>query len=128
MHNEPDRIRVNAAVQAGACLAGQPLGSIDIVNSQPALLALFIHNTVPSIYDRHTFTSEVGFSQYEQLATSGRLYEHLVDRTGLSRREVKKGRSLEGARPGTTTSRQSHRLERMESVAVLTLTHDRHRA
>jgi hypothetical protein len=33
----------------------------------------------------------VGFSQYEQLATSGRLYEHLMDKTGLSRREVKKG-------------------------------------
>ena len=32
---------------------------------------------------------EEGFSQYQQLATSGRLYEHLMDKTGLSRAEVK---------------------------------------
>ena len=72
-------------------IAGQPLGSIDIVNSQPALLALLIHNTDSSIHDRHTFTPKVGVVGYNQLATSGRLYEHLMEWTGLSRREVKVG-------------------------------------
>ena len=66
-------------------------GSIDIVNSQPALLALLIHNTDSSIHDRHTFTPKVGVVGYNQLATSGRLYEHLMEWTGLSRREVKVG-------------------------------------
>ena len=33
----------------------------------------------------------VGYSRYQQLATSGRLYEHLMDKTGLSRAEVKVG-------------------------------------
>jgi hypothetical protein len=85
----------------------QELGSVDIVNSQPALLAMLIHNTdhthrwashghslkgtAPSIYDDRFFPPEDGFSQYQKLATSGRLYEHLMDRTALSRREVKKG-------------------------------------
>ena len=32
----------------------------------------------PSIYDDRFFPPEEGFSQYQKLATSGRLYEHLV--------------------------------------------------
>ena len=72
-------------------IAGQPLGNVDIVNSQPALLAVLMHNTDSSIYDRHTFTPKVGVVGYNQLATSGRLYEHLMEWTGLSRREVKVG-------------------------------------
>ena len=71
--------------------AAMSASPIDIVNSQPALLALLIHNTDSSIHDRHTFTPKVGVVGYNQLATSGRLYEHLMEWTGLSRREVKVG-------------------------------------
>jgi hypothetical protein len=82
----------------------QPLGSLDIVNSQPALLALLIHSHALgtegdrhgqpgglSIYDGKPFPPPEGHSEYEQLATSGRLYEHLMEKTGLSRADVKVG-------------------------------------
>jgi hypothetical protein len=34
---------------------------------------------------------DTGYSHYKQLATTGRLYEHLMDKTGLSRADVKVG-------------------------------------
>jgi hypothetical protein len=102
-------------------IQGQPLASLDIINSQPAMLAVLTSRAnqdggtasnhaalqgdtlrggpqanspltaSTSIYDAHTFTPEEGVVSYQQLATSGRLYEHLMDRTGLTRAEVKVG-------------------------------------
>ena len=54
------------------------------------LLAMHIHNlgTATSIYDDRFNPPPAGFSEYRRLATSGRLYEHLMDKTGLSRADV----------------------------------------
>ncbi len=115
---------------------GEPTMHIDIVNSQPALLAVLIRQlalwdadidhpssselavsrfarrqvgaggtacsavahsggsgdpTPLSIYDRAPFGPTEGDKLYERLATSGRLYEHLMTLTGMSRAEVKVG-------------------------------------
>ena len=83
----------------------QKLTSVDIVNSQPALLALLIHRQGShahirgstdqsrqlSIYHATPFTPPEGFSEYQKLATTGRLYEHLMAKTGQSRSDVKVG-------------------------------------
>ena len=87
----------------------QSLAHLDIVNSQPALLSVLIEQQSKqlgnssgdgtgsgqagslSIYDRRGFSPLGGIGHYRALATAGRLYEHLMDKTGLPRTAVKKG-------------------------------------
>jgi hypothetical protein len=98
---------------------GQQLSHLDIVNSQPALLAVLIgprgngsgeragsgevglansgegetssEAGSVSIYDRRGFSPVEGVGHYRALATAGRLYEHLMATTGMPRGAVKKG-------------------------------------
>jgi len=89
---------------------GKPVQGVDIVNSQPGMLAVMISNRSGhrpgvlghresgpsrrpplSIYDGTPFTPPEGFEEYTRLVTNGGLYEHLADVTGLGRRQVKKG-------------------------------------
>ena len=95
---------------------GSSSRTLDIVNSQPALLAVLIGQRgngsggrrarrewraagrrasseagSVSIYDRRGFSSLEGVGHYRALATAGRLYEHLMAKTGMPRGAVKKG-------------------------------------
>ncbi|MHB0960413.1 MAG: hypothetical protein ACYC0X_31595 [Pirellulaceae bacterium] len=105
---------------------GKPTMHIDIVNSQPALLAMLLRRpsnvesgdfclcqrdparaarhrppdshhldatttNAVSIDDRTPFIRIEGGDHYQKLANGGRLYEHLMARTGMSRAEVKVG-------------------------------------
>ena len=90
---------------------------VDIVNSQPALLAVCLDKQYrdprfPSgsgegetrsdraepgggesttIYDAAPFSPIEGGDRYQRLATAGRLHEHLMAKTGMPRGAVKKG-------------------------------------
>lgn len=65
-------------------LGGDPVGSVDIVNSQPALLGVMLMNGLA-----HVDASELG--RYCEVVYSGCFYELLMELTGLPRPKVKKG-------------------------------------
>lgn len=96
-------------------LHGQPLGSVDLVNSQPALLGVLLAQQYPTIRPktRATYKREPppaldkahsspcpesapppcspppDVAQFCRLVSAGHLYDHLVARTGLPRDTVK---------------------------------------
>jgi hypothetical protein len=93
-------------------LAGEPMGAVDIACCQPALLAVEMLHETPANgpKGRATYKStprtlptepcpapcpalsrSLGDSPFFRLALDGRLYEFLVDRTGLTRDAVKLG-------------------------------------
>jgi len=95
---------LSKALRPALRMQGQPTGHIDIINSQPAMLALLLtHGTaVPStaggppgvlrsIYDRRGTSPSEGARMYCELAAKGYLYEYLMDETGLTRADVKRG-------------------------------------
>ena len=97
-------------------IKGEPIVGVDIVNSQPAMLALLISNprfllhglelrktarrdsptaqtkpsliTEPLYYDT-PFSPFEGFSAYAKAAIEGQLYEQLARETGLPRERIK---------------------------------------
>ena len=79
-------------------LAGEPMGNVDLVNSQPALLAveMFHKNPTNGVKGRATYRDSPASSPcaspalaFRSLVLDGRLYEFLMQRTGLSRDAVK---------------------------------------
>ncbi len=86
-------------------MKGQSMSHVDLVNAQPALLALLereerqLPTTAPargrlpvqvSIYDRRGFSPLGGKLNYESLVTEGRLYEYLMAKTGMTRADIKR--------------------------------------
>jgi hypothetical protein len=94
-------------LRAALRLAGEPLGSVDIVNAQPALLAmLLLQKTNPKVVKvaetyKHTPCSPTlpcpclpggpDARAFADSALSGGLYELLIATSGLTRDEVKVG-------------------------------------